>query len=139
MRDYLKILLSVIAALLSLAALIAVVTAVTVLASGNDLSADPLVFPFAIAMAGFMLFGITGSIVWFGTDKALGDISLGALGRQVICAASGALASVAFVVVGISGPGGIGLSDVFIPLALVVPVVTVSVLWYWGLFIRGQG
>lgn len=136
MRDYLKILASVIAALLSMAALIVVVIAVVIFVSADSLSAEPILFPFVIALAGFMMFGISGSIVWFVTYRALGQRPVSPMGRHAIGASCGVLASVTFEVVTFSSHGGIKLTDFLVPLALVVPVVAVSLLWHWALFIR---
>src|SRR5690554_7767372 len=84
MRDYLKILSSIIAALLSMAFLVSAVVGIVALISGNPEIASAVLFPFVFAWVGFVMFGIIGSLFWFGFLRASYTLSLGPVKRQIL-------------------------------------------------------
>jgi hypothetical protein len=63
MKEYFKILLSIIASLLILASIAAVIIGLVELFGGGKYQG--MIFPFFIAAVGFIMFGIVGSGLWF--------------------------------------------------------------------------
>jgi hypothetical protein len=141
MRDYFKILISIIAALLSLALIVSVALGATALVSGSFISGsftivEAVVFPFAFAWAGFLMFGITGSIFWFGFLAVFGKLSLGPMTRQILAACLSTVTSWISISVAMSGGKFTRVPEAAFLLVFVVPVVAVSLLWYRFLYLR---
>lgn len=136
MRDYLKILSSIIAALLSWALLASVVAGVVELVSGGSTIAGVVIFSFAFVWAGFVMFGITGSVFWFGFLSVLGNRPLGPMLRQVLAASFSTFLSWLIIGWALSDGSVKGMLGSTAVLVLVVPVVAVSLLWYWFLYLR---
>lgn len=136
MRDYFKILSSIIAALFSLAMIVSVALGISALVFGSPGSVKAILFPFAFAWAGFVMFGIIGSVFWFGFLAVLGKISLSPMQRQVLAACLSVVASWVTMVLAMSGGGLKQLPEAAFVLVFIVPVVAVSLLWYWFLYLR---
>lgn len=136
MRDYLKILSSISAALLSFALLASAIFGINALVSGSPHTAELMFLPFAFAWAGFVMFGITGSVFWLGLLSVLGKRPKGPMKRQILAASLSTLLS--WLALGLAMfPGQLtGVLESIVLLVLVVPVVAVSLLWYWFLYLR---
>jgi len=138
-RAYLKILSSIIAALLSWASIASAVSGVTALVSDNVSIVEALVFPFLLVWAGFMMFGITGSVFWFVFLSVVATHSLGPMKRQILAACVSTLAC--WLIIGLAFSGGEfkRLLETATLLVFMVPVVAVSLAWYWFLYLRTTG
>jgi len=136
MRDYLKILSSIIAALLSMAFLVSAVVGIVALISGNPEIASAVLFPFVFAWVGFVMFGIIGSLFWFGFLRASYTLSLGPVKRQILASLLSTLVSW-LTIASIFSHGQFRQVIEAAPLLVfVVPVVVVSLLWYRFLYLR---
>lgn len=138
MRDYLKILSSITAALLTLTVLVSVISGIFSLASGRNEVSEAMLFPFVIAWVGFISFGITGSIAWFVFVRAFDEKRLGPMSRHVVSASMATAASWLTVAFTFSGGGVKEFFEASVLLIPVVPVVALSLLWYWCLFYRSR-
>lgn len=136
MRDYLKILCSIIASLISLALLASTVSAIAVLISSRFDIYRAVLIPFVFAWVGFVMFGVIGSALWFGFSRVLGMLSIGPMKLQVIAASLSTVASWLTVSVVMSGGKFDALPGTAFLFILVVPVVAISLLWYWYLYQR---
>ena len=136
MRDYLKIISSIVAALLSLALIASVISGIIAFASGGFNIVGAVLFPFAFVWAGFVMFGIIGSLFWLGFLSALGKLSLGPMNRQVLAACLSIVASWLTISLAMSGGELKRVPEAVFLLVLVVPVVAVSLFWYWFLYLR---
>lgn len=136
MRDYFKILSSIIAALFSLAMIVSVALGISALVFGSPGSVKAILFPFVFAWAGFVMFGIIGSVFWFGFLAVLGKISLSPMQRQILAACLSIGASWLTMALAMSGGGLKQLPEAAFVLVFIVPVVAVSLLWYWLLYLR---
>lgn len=136
MRDYFKILSSIIAALISLTLLISAIVAVGALLADSSGSASGVLFPFVVAWIGFLMFGVTGSVFWFAALKAMGSLTIGAMKKNAVAACFSTIASWLIPAVIIFRDDLEELPETGFILAPVVPVVACSLLWYWLLYLR---
>jgi hypothetical protein len=136
MRDYIKILSSIIASLATLAVLASAIRGGYALISGSSNIAQAFLFPFVFVWFGFVLFGIIGSALWFGILKLTGTLAIGQMTRHVVAASLSAGAS--WLVLGLLASGGNSqaLLETAPLLIIVVPVVALSLLWYWFLYLQ---
>lgn len=134
MRDYFKILSSMIVALLTFALVVAMIASIYTLATGGRDISDDLFLPFLLALIGFILFGIPGSIFWLVFFRALSG-SLGSVMKRHLIAASMAVVSSVTLSVALFFRGGLSeLGEVAVFLVPVILVAAFSLLWYWLLF-----
>lgn len=134
MRDYFKILSSMLVALLTLAATVAVVASIYTLSSGSRDISEDVFLPFLVALMGFILFGIPGSIFWLVFFRALGGSLGGSMKRHLIAASMSVVASIGLSCV-LFFRGGISeLDEVAVFVVPVLIVAAFSLFWYWLLF-----
>lgn len=136
MRDYLKILSSIIAALLSLALLASATTGVNALVSNNHNILRDVLWPFLFVWAGFVMFGIIGSVFWFGFLRMLSKLISGPMKRQTLAASLSIVATLLTISLALSRWDFEVLLEAAFFLVFIVPVVAVSLLWYWFLYLR---
>lgn len=136
MRDYLKILSTIIAALLSLAAFASVVIGVHAAVTDSPNIAGVMAVPFAIVWAGFVMFGIVGSVFWYAFLVALSTRNLSPLKRHSLAAALAVIATFLAVALAFSQGKLAVIKEAAPVLIIVVPVVAISLFWYWFLYLR---
>jgi len=135
MKDYLKILCSITVALITLAALLSGAVGLFSIVSGQSNLAESVLFPFAFAGIGFLLFGITGSVFWLVFIKAFGNNGFRPITRHIISASLSA--AISWLTLNTTLGGGIeGLAETAVLLIPVVLVAACSLFWYWWLFLR---
>lgn len=136
MRDYLKILSSIVLALLFLATVISIIAGTFSLVADSSTVTEAVSLPFIIASMGFILFGITGSLLWLYFQKLLGNTIANLMGRQVIAASLSVVANCLLFVMIFTAGGSIYLKDIATILVFIVPVVVCSLLIYWRLYAK---
>jgi hypothetical protein len=139
MREYLKILSSIIAALLSLALLFSMGLLINEFFSDSENMLGVMLFPFIVVGVGFVLFGIAGSALWFVFFSMIAKYSLHSedpMMRHVLAACLSTI--VCWLIIGliIFDEGFQGLYEAASLLILVGPVVAVSLVWYKLLYLR---
>src|SRR5690625_7555647 len=88
MREYGKILGSIVLALFTLATVLAASTVLYDLATGKDVFAESFTLPYLVAMMGFILFGVSGSLLWYFFLRILGTAPASFLLRHALAARS---------------------------------------------------
>lgn len=136
MRDYLKILCSIIAALLSVVLITSVVAGITAFVSGSLHIGEAVLLPVWLAWGGFVMFGVTGSVFWLGFLTMLDKLALGPMKQHILAAGLSTVTSWLTIVLATSGGDFKRLSEAVFFLVFLVPVVAVSLIWYWVLYIR---
>lgn len=139
MREYLKVLSSIIAALLSWALLFSIGLLINVFFSDSENMLGVVVFPFIVVGVGFVLFGVAGSVLWLLFLFIIAKYSLhleGPMMRHVLAACLSTI--VCWLIIGlIIFDGGFqGLYEAVSLLILIGAVVAVSLVWYKLLYLR---
>lgn len=138
MGNYLRILFSIIAALLSLAMTISVAFGFSALVFGSPDNVQVVFFPFALAWVGFVMFGIIGSVFWFVFLALLDKVSLEPMKRHILAACLSIVTSWVTIALAMSGGGFKRLPEAAFVLIFIVPVAAVSLFWYWLLYLRPE-
>lgn len=132
LREYLKILSAVLLTLLTLATLLALVTGWYSLLAGEDI-VEAITLPYIIAVIGFVLFGISGSMLWIFFLHILDRHPASFIRRHGLAVTLAAAANwLAFTLIFAGGITHIG--DTAPLLVFLLPVAGCSLLCYWLLF-----
>lgn len=133
MREYGKILGSIVLALFTLATVLAGSTVLYDLATGEEMFAEAFTLPYLIALMGFILFGVSGSLLWLFFLRILGSVPASFLLRHALAVGMAAVACfVGFIL--IFGGGVSNLANGIILLGFIFPVAGASLLCYWLVF-----
>lgn len=135
MREYGKILGSIVLALFTLATVLAASTVLYDLATGKDVFAESFTLPYLVAMMGFILFGVSGSLLWYFFLRILGTAPASFLLRHALAAGMAVVACFAGFIF-IFGSGTSNLGNAIVLLGFIFPVAGASLLCYWLVFYR---
>lgn len=134
LREYLKILSAIVLTLFTLATLLALVTGLLALLAEEDI-AERITLPYIIAIMGFVLFGISGSVLWLLFLRILGRQPASLMRRHTLAVCLAASTNwLAFTF--IFGGGVTQIGDTAPLLVFLFPVAASSLLCYRLLFIR---
>ena len=137
MRVYLKILSAIVIALVLLSLLATIALSVTRVGPTSD-----ILFRFLfIALVGFLMFGISGSLLWFTFFRLLDQLNLGSVVKHTLAAAAATPATtllLALLQYHERGDAEALWSTLGVFLWFVVPVAAVSVGCYWWLYLTDR-
>jgi len=136
MREYLKILSSIIIALICSALLISIVTVMhSYLTEQRNILGTSL-FPFVIAWVGFLMFGIIGSLLWRLCLHFLSRVEFEHMKKHAISSMISAFICVTLLACTQFSGGIVALFRVYYLLILVLPIVFISLYIYRKLYSR---
>lgn len=134
LRDYLKIISAILAAMLTL--IIFMTAAILFFEEMKFTEAVGLSMGFALA--GFLFFGITGSVIWVSCLSIVRRHSLNLVYQHGVSALVATGASFLIFFLAMSGGDLRQLLSALRILIFVVPAVTLSLFWYWLFYLRGR-
>lgn len=137
MRVYIKILSAIVVALVLLSLLASIALGITRLSPTSEI----FYLPLFIAFVGFLMFGISGSLLWLLFFMLLDHLGISSTVKHALAAAMATPASILLLtLLMFLGNGDAdalwGALGVF--LWFVVPVAAVSVGCYWWLFLKDR-
>ena len=134
MREYLKILSSIIIALICSAILISIVAGVHSYLTEQSNILGAFLFPFVVAWVGFLMFGVIGSLLWLLFLHLLRRVELGYMRKHIISSVTSAFLCVTILALfQVSGSITDLLSGYFL-LIFVLPIVCFSLYIYHKLY-----
>lgn len=137
MRVYIKILSAIVVALVLLSLLASIALGVARLSPTSEI----FFLPLFIAFVGFLMFGISGSLLWLIFFRLLDQLEISSTVKHALAAAMATPASILLLALLLfleNGDAGSIWGTLGVFLWFVVPVATVSVGCYWWLFLKDR-
>ena len=135
MKSYLKIILSIFIASLSLAIIAAIVSAVVMVFKG-EFDIRGITLPFVFAWFGFLIFGIPGSIIWLISFLALKRSPLEKAKRHYVAVVISIIVCTPIVMYIESGINLKAIGESLFLLVFIIPVALTGLFIHWFLFVR---
>ncbi|BES69378.1 hypothetical protein RE428_03960 [Marinobacter nanhaiticus D15-8W] len=137
MRVYVKILSAIVVALVLLSLLASIALGVTRLSPTGEI----FFLPLFIAFAGFLMFGISGSLLWLLFFRLLDPLDIGSTAKHALAVTMATPSSILFLALLLYLASGEaeGVSSTLSVFGwFVVPVAATSVGCYWWLFLADR-
>ena len=126
MREYFKILSSIVIALICLTLLVSLISWLWTISTEQKYAVRSFALPFVFAWVGFLMFGILGSLLWRLFFHMFNSFSLGVMRKHLLSSMLSAFICVSLFALSQLNSGFIDIARTYVLLVFVVPVVFLS-------------